>query len=348
MELEALRRLLAHPEEAELPVTDELSPFTVVDVTGARAEPGPDDGGAGRAGRVVVGLSRTFPAARPPAVTDVALCPGRGTDRPPPGWVAVDDPDAEAVRLSEACAANPVAASVLVQLLRATEALPVVAGVMAESFAYSMLLAGSEFGRWLQKRPSLRHRAAAQSVLVESSDGAPPGITITLNRPEVRNAYDAAMRDALVDILRGLLTIEPRPEVVLRGAGPVFCSGGDLSEFGTSADAVSAHRVRVARAPGPLLARLSVTARVHGQCVGAGVELPAFCSRVLATPDATFLLPEVSMGLVPGAGGTASVTARIGRHRTAFLALSARPVAAPTALAWGLVDEIEGSGGSAG
>jgi enoyl-CoA hydratase/carnithine racemase len=62
---------------------------------------------------------------------------------------------------------------------------------------------------------------------------------------------------------------------------------------------------------------------------------------VVARADATFLLPEIGMGLVPGAGGTSSVPRRVGRHRAAHLALVGRPIDAATALAWGLVDRID-------
>jgi enoyl-CoA hydratase/carnithine racemase len=79
---------------------------------------------------------------------------------------------------------------------------------------------------------------------------------------------------------------------------------------------------------------------VHGACIGAGIEVPAFAGRVLAAPDAYVMLPEVSMGLVPGAGGTVSITGRIGRWRTAWLALTGSRLDAHTALSWGLVDEI--------
>ena len=77
-----------------------------------------------------------------------------------------------------------------------------------------------------------------------------------------------------------------------------------------------------------------------GGCIGAGIELPAFGARLLAAEDAFFELPEVGMGLVPGAGGTVSLPRRIGRQRTAWMALSGLRVDAPTALAWGLVDEL--------
>ncbi|HEV2368468.1 MAG TPA: enoyl-CoA hydratase/isomerase family protein, partial [Acidimicrobiales bacterium] len=288
------------------------------------------------AARVFVGVTATAPEAPAPPWLDVALCPSTAAGAPA-GWVTVADVDAALAGLDAACTATPAAATVLVQVLRTTETLAVGAGVVAESLAYSMLQAGPEFSRWLAARPRRPHRASSDPVLI-TDDGST--VTITLNRPDVRNAYDAETRDALVDVLRGLAGRPDATAVVLRGAGPAFCSGGDLTEFGTTSDPVAAHAVRVARAPGPLLARVGVTARVHGACVGAGVELPAFCPRVVAAPDATFRLPEVAMGLVPGAGGTASITARVGRHRAAYLALTGTELAARDALEWGLVDAI--------
>lgn len=74
--------------------------------------------------------------------------------------------------------------------------------------------------------------------------------------------------------------------------------------------------------------------------MGSGMEMAAFCGWVLAGDDAVFGLPELALGLVPGAGGTVSVTRRIGRWRTAYLVLSGRTIDADTALAWGLADEI--------
>jgi enoyl-CoA hydratase/carnithine racemase len=74
--------------------------------------------------------------------------------------------------------------------------------------------------------------------------------------------------------------------------------------------------------------------------VGAGVEVPAAAGRVVAAPDAVFRLPEVAMGLIPGAGGTVSIPRRIGRRRACWLAISGASLDARTALAWGLVDEV--------
>jgi enoyl-CoA hydratase/carnithine racemase len=150
------------------------------------------------------------------------------------------------------------------------------------------------------------------------------------------------MRDELAAALLVAAADASITHVELSGTGPSFCSGGDLTEFGTSDDPVLAHLVRTTRSPAALLATVAerTVALVHGSCVGAGVELPAFAGRVVADPDATFRLPEVAMGLIPGAGGTVSLPRRIGRSRATYLAISGQPIEATTALAWGLVDEI--------
>jgi enoyl-CoA hydratase/carnithine racemase len=209
-----------------------------------------------------------------------------------------------------------------------------------ESFAYSMLLGGPEFRTWFDERgerslPGL----VAEPVLVRR-DGS--RLMITLNRPERRNAYGRQLRDALADALR-IALLDPEVErVVLDGAGPCFCAGGDLAEFGTTPDLATAHFVRTQGGAGLLLSALKdrVEVHLHGPCVGAGVELPAFAGAVIAAAGTTFRLPEVGMGLIPGAGGTVSIPRRIGRWRTLYLALTGRPLDAETALGWGLVDAV--------
>jgi enoyl-CoA hydratase/carnithine racemase len=97
-----------------------------------------------------------------------------------------------------------------------------------------------------------------------------------------------------------------------------------------------------------LLHQLSArtTAHLHGACLGAGIELPAFARRVIAAEDTRFALPELGLGLVPGAGGTVSLTRRIGRWRTAYLALTGLSLTAQEALRWGLIDAIQPPGSS--
>jgi enoyl-CoA hydratase/carnithine racemase len=238
-------------------------------------------------------------------------------------------------------AANPLAGVTLVQLLRMSHRLPVADALAAESMAYAMLQSGDEFRRWqaTANRPAARP-AAGEAVLIERSGSA---IVVTLNRPAVRNAVNAAIRDGIV-AAGELAAADPTvAELRLRGAGPSFCAGGDLTEFGTFRTPVLGHVTRTTRSPARALleSRARVVVEVHGAAVGAGAELAACGGRVRAHPDAFFALPEQRMGLLPGAGGTVSITRRVGRHRFAYLALSGSRIDAGTARRWGLVDEID-------
>ena len=151
------------------------------------------------------------------------------------------------------------------------------------------------------------------------------------------------MRDAVVEGLQLAVLDETVTEVHLRGAGPTFSSGGDLDEFGSLPDPASAHVVRVARSAGLLMAGLRATVVVHatGPCRGAGAELAGFADDVRVVPGTSFGLPELSLGLIPGAGGTVSLPRRIGRQRTAYLGLTGRSLDAAAAIAWGLADGWE-------
>jgi Enoyl-CoA hydratase/isomerase len=296
---------------------------------------------AGSATGVVVGIClRGAPdpsLAQVVAALDLTLTPVPGGA----DTVTVLDVPAAARGLVAAVSASPHAATVLAALLRWSGALPVPAALDAESLAYSTLLGGPEFAGWLARRAARPlPPPSAEPVRVERTGDR---LRITLNRPERRNAYGRQVRDALVDALLIAELDDTVRRVVLDGAGPSFCSGGDLDEFGTTPDPVTAHLVRTRAGAALPLARLSarVEARVHGTCVGAGIELPAYAGRLVAAPDARFVLPEVSMGLLPGAGGTVSIPRRIGRWRALWLALSGTPLDAVTALDWGLVDAVE-------
>lgn len=235
---------------------------------------------------------------------------------------------------------SPLASLVLVQLLRRSLASDVEGGLLAESLAYSTLQAGPEFAAWRASRRERKRDEGAEPAVLARREG--DELRLELNRPGKRNAFSAEMRDALCEALTLVIQDASLRRVVLSGAGPSFCSGGDLDEFGTLPDPATAHAIRSTRNAAARLARVAerVEARVHGACVGAGAELPAFCRRVVAEPGAFFQLPEVALGLVPGAGGTVSLPRRIGRQRTAWLALSGRRLPAEEALAWGLVDEL--------
>ncbi|MFE5027504.1 enoyl-CoA hydratase/isomerase family protein [Streptomyces sp. NPDC056656] len=299
--------------------------------------------------RLLVGL---LPPAADPVrtpewdalLTALAVTLGTGTDRNTPRTVVpVPDTAIAALRLYENVIAQPVAALTLNSLLRLTEHLPVAQALDAESLAYSTLLGGAGFARWADargKRPAPPHTPTAEPVLLRREGDT---LRLTLNRPQRRNAHSAELRDALVAALRVAQWDDSLAHVVLDGNGPSFCSGGDLDEFGTTGDLAAAHLLRTrAGAARPLHAlRERITARLHGHCIGAGIELPAFASRVIADPATVFRLPELGMGLIPGAGGTVSIPRRIGRWRTAHMVLTGDTIDAARALSWGLVDGVD-------
>ncbi len=250
---------------------------------------------------------------------------------------------------AEALAANierqPAAALALVQVLRAVERLPLELGLNLESLAYATLQGGSGHRAWLAARG-----AAAEAV----AGGAGEPVLLTragdvvqarLNRPDNRNSMTVEMRDALIELFELVLADASIARVDLAAAGACFSVGGELREFGLATDSAEAHRIRSLCLPGRLLARCAQRVRcfVHSACLGSGAEFPAFAGRVVAHPKAFFQLPELELGLIPGAGGCVSISRRIGRQRTAWMVLSGRKVKAATALEWGLVDAIADS-----
>lgn len=243
-------------------------------------------------------------------------------------------------RIEAGIRAAPLAAATLAQVLRGTPARDVEAGLVVESLAYAALQAGPEHRSWLTTQTRLPRPAAASSPLAVARIGTT--LHLTLTRPAQRNAWSSALRDAFVEAL-ALAAHDPTlARIVLDGAGPGFCSGGDLDEFGTTPDPATAHAIRMTRSPARALAQLAdrTEVQVHGACIGAGIELAAFARRVVARSDAWFQLPELAMGLIPGAGGTVSLPRRIGRQRTAWLAFTGARIDAETALAWRLVDAL--------
>lgn len=288
---------------------------------------------------VVVGVSQDpRPVGR--GGPDVMLC---GRAGPPAPWVAAADLDEELAALQGAVGDRPIASVTFAHVLRsAPESIP--AGLALESLAYSTLQEGPEFRAWLAGRRPGRAAPAASAASPDPVEAQREGgrLALTFNRPEVHNAYNAATRDALCAALAVAAGDDSVEEIHLYGAGPSFCSGGDLSEFGSRQDPATAHLIRTGRSAARLLAEMSarVTAHLHGACIGAGIELPAFVGRVEADPDTRIHLPEIALGLIPGAGGTVSLPRRIGRQRTAWLGLTGRRIDAGTALAWGLVDAV--------
>lgn len=264
-------------------------------------------------------------------------------DRPPAPWVGVglDGMAAAIADLGVTARACPAAAAVFATVLRLGDALDFEGALAVESLAYSALLGGSEFRAWRTARPA-RERLAVDGPLLRLERRDDTTI-ITLARPQARNPIGARMRDELTEALR-LVRLDPSmTRVELRGEGACFSAGGDLDEFGQAQDLGLAHVIRTQRSVARLVRgigdRLSVF--IQGAAIGGGIEIAAAAATVIADPAAVFRLPEVGMGLIPGAGGTATLPRRIGRHRTCFMGLTCRDIAADQALDWGLVDRLE-------
>ncbi|WTW98690.1 enoyl-CoA hydratase/isomerase family protein [Streptomycetaceae bacterium NBC_01309] len=353
---------LLHPVVSPTDPPSARDVLTVVDLDAGADDPAAVARALAGSTRLTLGIARgPWDEALQPVVDalTLALClpsvpaPGRA-------HVPVPDPAAAAAEIAAAVDRTPRAALALGNVLRINGRLlatgsfgadssnadssprGVSDAVATESLAYSALLAGPEFAAWRTGHPARPEPPVpADAVLLDREGDV---LRITLNRPDRRNALGHGLRDALIDGL-DVLAADPALRAELRGAGPSFSSGGDLDEFGTAADPATAHVVRLARSAGLRVHRDRdrITPYLHGACVGAGIEVPAFAATVVAAPDAWCQLPELSLGLIPGAGGTASVTARIGRWRTAWMALTGARVTARHALAWGLVDRIEPS-----
>jgi enoyl-CoA hydratase len=255
---------------------------------------------------------------------------------------AMVEPPVSAEALIRQAVRAPHAAAVAIQLLRVIEGLPCERALSLESFCYGLLQGSAEYAAWLASRPSIARPAPRGRLNVERLDSQ---LHITIDRPLARNAIDRFLRDELFEAF-SLAALDPEVRSVkLRAVGPAFGTGGDLEEFGTTRDPATAHLIRSRTLPALAIGGRAEILDVHvqGACVGAALEIAAFASRLTATSEAWFQLPELSMGLIPGAGGCVSVSRRIGRQRAALMILSSRRINAATALRWGLIDAITDS-----
>ena len=251
----------------------------------------------------------------------------------------VEDISIAIQELDEMISLHTQPALVLAHLLRQKAYQNVSQGLVLESLSYGMLQSGSQFKAWLNQRgDTARVLDEKPVVLASRSDES---LEIYLNRPERSNAYSSDMRDQLFDFLQIARFDEAVTKVKLHGLGKSFCSGGDLAEFGSVDFPPDGHIIRLHRSPA--LSSHSIADKLevylHGVCAGAGIEIPAFASRVFGNESVEIFLPEISMGLIPGAGGTVSLPRRIGPQKTAYLAMSGKTLSLSDALAWGLIDE---------
>jgi enoyl-CoA hydratase len=163
--------------------------------------------------------------------------------------------------------------------------------------------------------------------------------TISLNRPEVRNALNLEMCTALIDAIERISADPEIKLVFVGGNGPVFCAGADLNERkGKSEDWIRERRLKAFAAYGALEALpMPCVALVQGAAIGSGVEIAAACDFIVATPEATFRTPEAQRGTV---GATQRLPRILGKRLAKDLMFTGRPLAAEEALLAGFVTRI--------
>ncbi len=163
---------------------------------------------------------------------------------------------------------------------------------------------------------------------------------VRLNRPEVRNALNMAVRTQLAEHFTALGADEATRCIVITGGEKVFAAGADLRDM-------------VERTPVELMTRRSellwrpiascpkpVIAAVNGYALGGGCELAMHADIIIAGEGASFGQPEIRVGIMPGAGGTQRLTRAVGKYRAMRMLLTGEPVPARDALAMGLVSDV--------
>ena len=166
---------------------------------------------------------------------------------------------------------------------------------------------------------------------------------VTLDRPERLNAVSMQMRDALWGVLTALRDDPTVRCAVFAGAGDrAFSAGADITEFGSAPGLMDARAARQQRDLWGVMSTLSVPliAAIHGFAYGAGCEMSMYCDLRVASEDARFALPEVTLGYIPSAGGTQTVPRHAPRSEALRMVTSGEPLSAAEALRAGLVHSV--------
>jgi len=179
-----------------------------------------------------------------------------------------------------------------------------------------------------------------ETILYEKSDNI---ARVTLNRPKALNAYSIRMRDELYEVL-GAINDDPDVRVtLLKGAGEkAFCAGADLTEFLTAPPPVFARRARFDRDIWGRFISIQkpFIAALHGYVLGSGIEMSLCADIRYCSDDARFGLPEVTLGILPAAGGSQTLPRMIGSSAALDILLTGRWLKADEALRLKLVNRV--------
>jgi enoyl-CoA hydratase/carnithine racemase len=181
-----------------------------------------------------------------------------------------------------------------------------------------------------------------QTILTDTP--APHVLRVTLNRPDVANAFNTQMMRDLLSLWQELATsAEPPRCIVLTGAGTrAFCAGADLKERNTLTEAqwMAQHIVIEEQFKALIECPMPVIAAANGHAFAGGLEMLLACDFAYAVKAARFALTEVTLGLMPGAGGTQTLSRTVGERRAKEIILTGRPFEATQALEWGVVNAL--------
>ncbi|HXT77998.1 MAG TPA: enoyl-CoA hydratase-related protein [Acetobacteraceae bacterium] len=169
-------------------------------------------------------------------------------------------------------------------------------------------------------------------------------VLVTLNRPDVANAMNTQMGTDLLDVFDGFCAAPNRQRcIVLTGAGPrAFCAGGDLKQRNGMTDEQwqDQHLIFERAVRAMIACPVPIIAAVNGAAYAGGMEISLCCDFIYAAEHARFALTEVTLGIMPGAGGTQNLPRAVGPRRAKEILLTGRPFTAQQAMEWGMVNRI--------
>lgn len=197
---------------------------------------------------------------------------------------------------------------------------------------------GNGYAQW----PEELLRRRFETILVDEPE--PHVLRVSFNRPEASNAFTTLTARELYDVFAPLEIVRTRFRcVILTGVGDkAFCAGGDLKErkLLTEDEWVLQHELMERTVRTIVATPVPVIAAINGSAYGGGLELALQCDFAYATTTARFALTETSLGIMPGAGGTQTLTRAVGERRAKELILAAKPFTAQEAHAWGVVNQL--------
>jgi enoyl-CoA hydratase/carnithine racemase len=173
---------------------------------------------------------------------------------------------------------------------------------------------------------------------------SPHVLQVCMNRPQVGNALNTQMAVDMLDLWTRLTDVPGDIRcVVLTGAGnKIFCAGGDLKERNGMTQQAWQHQHEIfERSYWALIdLPLPVIGAINGHAFGGGLEIALTCDFLYASQDARFAFPEVTLGIMPGMGGTQNLPRALGERRAKELIMTGRPFSAAEACEWGLVNQM--------